>query len=311
MFTADRLTKLYGIVVGVNDFTVDVGQGSYGLLGPNGSGKTTLLNLMTGQLKPTVGALHVAGEIPWKNNRLLEKIGFCSALDILQTKRSGLEWVTLYTEMVGYRHAIALDLAHTALDRVGLSRADRVRGIDQYSRGMKQRCKVAQAIAHEPELLLLDEPFAGLDPIARYELTSLLTNWVQEGRGLIVSSHILHEVEMICENFLLMMNGRLLADGNVNEIQSMLSDLPRKVWIRAERSTDLAIALQASGTVDSISFHDDSGGLEITTFDAVLFGQNFAAMILDKGIEVTELHSEDDSLDSVFEILMRIHRGEA
>ncbi len=112
----------------------------------------------------------------------------------------------------------------------------------------------------------------------------MLTNWVQQGRGLIVSSHILHEVETICENFLLMMNGRLLADGNVNEIQSMLSDLPRKVWIRAERSTDLAIALQASGTVDSISFHDDSGGLEISTFYAVLFGHNFAAMIFDKGI---------------------------
>ena len=174
-----------------------------------------------------------------------------------------------------------------------------------------ERCKVAQAIAHEPELLLLDEPFAGLDPIARYELTSMLTNWVEQGRGLIVSSHILHEVETICENFLLMMNGRLLADGNVREIQSMLSDIPRKVWIRTERATDLAIALQASGTVDSISFHDDSGGLEVTTFDSVLFGQNFAAMILDNGIEVTELHSEDDSLDSVFEMLMRIHRGEA
>ena len=279
-------------------------------MGPSGSGKTTLLNLMTGQLKPTVGQLAILGESPWKNNRLLEKVGFCSALDILQTKRNGLEWVTLYTEMQGYRHSVAVDMAHVALDRVGLSQADRIRGMDQYSRGMKQRCKVAQAIAHEPELLLLDEPFAGLDPIARYELTGLLTSWVDQGRGLIVSSHILHEVETVCGSFLLMMNGRLLANGTIEDIQGMMSETPRKVWIRTEQATDLAVALQASGNVDSITFHSDNGGIEITTTDAVEFAQSLPQLVLEKEILVTEMHSEDDSLDTVFDMLMRIHRGE-
>jgi len=310
MFMAENLTKLYGIVVGVNDFNVSIPQGSYGLLGPNGSGKTTLLSLMTGQLKPTVGRIEMLQARPWKNDPLLAKIGFCSALDILQTKRSGLEWVVLYTEMLGFRRSIALAMAHTALDRVGLSLTDRVRPMDQYSRGMKQRCKVAQAISHEPELLLLDEPFSGLDPVARYELSSLLTEWVGEGRGMIISSHILHEVEEICESFLLMMNGRLLAHGTIDDIQGMMADTPRRVWIRTEQATDLAIALQSTGKVDSITFHDDNAGLEITTTDMEGFGQCLPELVLDKSIAVTELFSEDDSLDSVFEMLMRIHRGE-
>ena len=242
MLKIESLTKLYGVVIGVNDMSVELPQGAYGLLGPNGSGKTTLLNIITGQLKSTVGTVSVLGERPWKNEALMKRIGFCSALDILQTKTTGLEWVTLYTEMLGYSHKIAVDLAHQALDRVGLSQSDRLRGIDQYSRGMKQRCKVAQAIAHEPELLLLDEPFSGLDPIARYELTNMLTGWVKEGRGLLISSHILHEVETICENFLLMMTGRLLASGTINEIYDLMTNVPKNVWLRSPQAPKLAVA---------------------------------------------------------------------
>lgn len=310
MLQIEHLTKLYGIVIGVNDMTVDLPSGAYGLLGPNGSGKTTLLNIITGQLKPTVGNVHVLGEHSWKNETLMRRIGFCSALDILQTKTTGLEWVTLYTEMLGYQHKVAVDMAHQALDRVGLSASDRVRGIDQYSRGMKQRCKVAQAIAHEPELLLLDEPFSGLDPIARFELTNMLTGWVEEGRGLLISSHILHEVESICESFLLMMTGRLLASGTINEIYDLMTNVPKNVWIRTPHAPQLAVALQPLEFVSAVGFHDDHEGIDVTTLDANSFYLQLPKILAEQGLEVIEMQSEDDSLDSVFEKLMQLHRGE-
>lgn len=310
MLKIESLTKLYGVVIGVNDMTVDLPQGAYGLLGPNGSGKTTLLNIITGQLQSTVGTVSVLGENPWKNEALMKRIGFCSALDILQTKTTGLEWVTLYTEMLGYSHKIAVDLAHQALDRVGLSQSDRLRGIDQYSRGMKQRCKVAQAIAHEPELLLLDEPFSGLDPIARYELTNMLTEWVKEGRGLLISSHILHEVETICENFLLMMTGRLLASGTINEIYDLMTNVPKNVWIRSPHASKLAVALQQLEHIATVGVHEDQEGLDVTTTDASSFYSQLPGILAAEQLRVVEMQSEDDSLDSVFEKLMQLHRGE-
>ena len=310
MLKIESLTKLYGVVIGVNDMSVELPQGAYGLLGPNGSGKTTLLNIITGQLKSTVGTVSVLGERPWKNEALMKRIGFCSALDILQTKTTGLEWVTLYTEMLGYSHKIAVDLAHQALDRVGLSQSDRLRGIDQYSRGMKQRCKVAQAIAHEPELLLLDEPFSGLDPIARYELTNMLTGWVKEGRGLLISSHILHEVETICENFLLMMTGRLLASGTINEIYDLMTNVPKNVWLRSPQAPKLAVALQQLDHIAAVGVHEDQEGLDITTTDASSFYSQLPGILAAEQLQVVEMQSEDDSLDSVFEKLMQLHRGE-
>ena len=310
MLKIESLTKLYGVVIGVNDMSVELPQGAYGLLGPNGSGKTTLLNIITGQLKSTVGTVSVLGERPWKNEALMKRIGFCSALDILQTKTTGLEWVTLYTEMLGYSHKIAVDLAHQALDRVGLSQSDRLRGIDQYSRGMKQRCKVAQAIAHDPELLLLDEPFSGLDPIARYELTNMLTGWVKEGRGLLISSHILHEVETICENFLLMMTGRLLASGTINEIYDLMTNVPKNVWIRSPQAPKLAVALQQLDHITAVGVHEDQEGLDVTTTDASSFYSQLPGILAAEQLQVVEMQSEDDSLDSVFEKLMQLHRGE-
>jgi len=310
MLQIEHLTKLYGIVIGVNDMTVDLPSGAYGLLGPNGSGKTTLLNIITGQLKPTVGQVRVLGERPWKNESLMHRIGFCSALDILQTKTSGLEWVTLYTEMLGYKRTIAQEMANQALDRVGLSRTDRERGIDQYSRGMKQRCKVAQAIAHSPELLLLDEPFSGLDPIARFELTNMLTEWVDEGRGVLISSHILHEVESICQSFLLMMTGRLLAAGTINEIYELMTNVPKNVWIRTPNAAGLAVSLQPLECISAVGFHDDHQGLDITTLDSTSFYMTLPQILSEQNLQITEMQSEDDSLDSVFEKLMQLHRGE-
>ncbi|MAQ90995.1 MAG: ABC transporter [Rhodopirellula sp.] len=311
MLKISNLTKLYGIVIGVNDMSVDLPKGAYGLLGPNGSGKTTLLNLITGQLKPTVGQVEVLGERPWKNNVLMKRIGFSSALDILQTKTTGLEWVTLYTEMLGFRHKVAVDMAHKALDRVGLSGTDRERGIDQYSRGMKQRCKIAQAIAHEPELLLLDEPFAGLDPIARFELTTILTNWVEEGRGLLISSHILHELESICDSFLLTMTGRLLASGTIQEIHKLMKNVPKKIWIRTPDAPQIAVTLQSLEHIIGIDFHEDQGGIDVRTTAPNDFYRALPSILIEQKLRIVEMESDDDSLDSVFEKLLNLHRGES
>ena len=202
-------------------------------------------------------------------------------------------------------------MAHKALDRVGLSSTDRIRGIDQYSRGMKQRCKIAQAIAHEPELLMLDEPFAGLDPIARFELTKILTHWVEEGRGLLISSHILHELESICDSFLLMMTGRLLASGTIQEIHELMTNVPKKIWIRTPHAPQIAVTLQSLEHIIGIDFHEDQGGIDVRTKAPNDFYRDLPSILIEQNLRIVEMQSDDDSLDSVFEKLLNLHRGES
>ena len=198
MIELTKVTKLYGTVIGVNEIDLVLEPGAYGLLGANGSGKTTLINLLTGQLKPSVGAVRIFQSDPWAESNVRYRLGLCPATDILYTNVTAFQFVRFLLELQGINRSDSAELANNALDVVGLDDKDRNRPMGEYSRGMKQRAKLAQAIAHDPELLILDEPFSGLDPVARHEMTTFLQDWVASGKSVVVSSHILHEVENIC-----------------------------------------------------------------------------------------------------------------
>ena len=310
MIEMRSVTKLYGSVIGINDVSLSLGNGAYGLLGPNGSGKTTLLNLLIGQLRPTIGEVLVLGESPWQSRTLFSQLGICPAADVLYANVSAKEFVTYLTRMHDVPPRDAELLAVEALELVGLGDAmDRPLG--SYSKGMKQRAKLAQAMAHRPQVLALDEPFNGLDPIGRHEMTELLREWPDRHGGcLLLASHILHEVEAISPSFLLIRGGRLLASGKASEIQSLLREFPDEMLIRTPHARDMAKVLVQHGVVDTLQIDEATGTVRFATSDAFSVYRSIAHWVQEEGLEVTELSSATDSLQTLFNALMRLHRGE-
>lgn len=308
MIELDGVTKLYKTVIGVNDINLTLEPGTYGLLGPNGSGKTTLINLILGQLQPTLGSVKLFGENPWQKSHLLRRVGLCPALEVTYPRVSGLDWVTYMTQLHGFSFADATAKAKIALETVRLTYA-MDRPMRNYSLGMRQRAKIAQAIAHDPELLILDEPFSGLDPIGRFEMSALLRDWATKGKSLILASHILHEVEAIKPNFLLISGGRLLASGSPEEVSSILADSPFTLQIQTSDAKRLATLLIAACDIESIQFQSDTS-FEISTRSASQVYNALPEIVLNEQIEVHEVSSNDDSLKTLFSTLMRIHRGE-
>jgi ABC-2 type transport system ATP-binding protein len=309
MIELDHVTKLYGAVIGVNDISLSLAPGAYGLLGPNGSGKSTLLNLITGQLRPTLGRLRVLGGNPWNNAGLYRRIGFCPGFEGLYSNVSGFDWVRYLAELQGLSRHEAASRAEQVLELVGLEEAMH-REMGGYSRGMRQRTKLAQALVHEPEFLILDEPFNGLDPIGRHEMTEILRDWIREGRSLLLASHILHEVEVLTHSFLLICGGRLLASGTSEEVHTWLADVPNEVTIRCSRARELGRRLLQESVVESVRFERADEGLVVSTRSPLALYEQLPAWIDGTGIEVREIHSSDESLQDLFGTLMRIHRGE-
>ena len=230
--TSEQLSKWYGQVIGLNDVTVTVPPGITGLLGPNGAGKSTFMKLITGQLKPSKGSVKVLGEPIWRNPKLYFRIGFCPEQDRFYERMTGLEWVTTLVRLNGYNEAAAKAAAERALTRVDLMEAANKK-IGAYSKGMRQRVKLAQAIVHDPELIILDEPLSGMDPIGRRKTIRMIREWAKQGKSILVSSHILHEIESMTSNILLINNGRIVAEGNVHQIRELIDEHPHTVNIRA------------------------------------------------------------------------------
>ena len=300
---ADRLSKWYGQVIGLNDVSVEVGPGVTGLLGPNGAGKSTLLKLITGQLKPSKGAIRVLGEPVWGNPPLFFRVGFCPEQDAFYERMTGLEWVTALVGLNGLPEAEAAEAARRALDTVDLlDAADRK--IGGYSKGMRQRVKLAQAIAHDPELLVLDEPLAGMDPIARRKVIRLIKERAARGGSVLVSSHILHEIEAMTATILLMHNGRILAEGNVHTIRDLIDEHPHQVRVRADDPRGLARALVAHDDVLKLQFEDGAVVLETNRPDAFYARLTEAAATGALG-GIHEVSSPDDNLQAVFDYLVK------
>jgi ABC-2 type transport system ATP-binding protein len=299
----EHLSKWYGQVSGLNDVTVSVPAGITGLLGPNGAGKSTFMKLVTGQLKPSKGSLRILGEPIWGNHALYRRIGFCPEQDAFYDRMTGAEWVAALVGLNGLSERDAAAVAHRALDIVDLlDAADRK--IGGYSKGMRQRVKLAQAIAHDPELLILDEPLGGMDPIMRRRTIRLIKEWGRAGKSVLVSSHILHEVEAMTSNILLINNGRIVAEGNVHQIRDLIDEHPHTVYVRAADPRRLARVLLVEDGVISLRFEQDALTIETARPDAFYARLTDMAASGEAGV-IDEVTSPDDNLQAVFKYLVK------
>lgn len=308
----NQVTKLYGTVIGVNDFNMQLKPGAYGLLGPNGAGKSTLLNLLIGQLVPTRGTVRVLGEEPRNNMRLLQRIGFCPGFEGLYSSTTGIDWVTLLLQLQGVKARQARERAAECLRIVGMDGSMR-RPISTYSRGMRQRTKLAQAIAHNPTLLILDEPFSGLDPVGRAEMTDVLQGWISHGNSLIIASHVLHEIEALTDSFLLICGGRLLASGTAAEVNELLFDTPSEIEIDCAQPHLLAGLLMRNELADSVVVEERAHGnnrVRLQTQRAGTLCSELPGLAFEHHLDISRMKSADDSLQALFNSLLRIHRGE-
>jgi ABC-2 type transport system ATP-binding protein len=300
---ASALSKWYGQVIGLNDVTVSVPAGITGLLGPNGAGKSTFMKLVTGQLKPSKGAVTVLGEPIWRNPKLYFRIGFCPEQDAFYERMTGLEWITALVRLNGFDETAATAAGRLALERVDLvAAADKK--IGAYSQGMRQRIKLAQAIVHDPELLILDEPLGGMDPIARRKTIRLVKDWARAGKSIIVSSHILHEVESMTSNILLINNGRILAEGNVHQIRDLIDEHPHTVNIKADNPRALARHFLAEDDVLSLRFEEGAVVVQTAKPDAFYHRLTELAASGEFG-GIDEVTSPDDNLQAVFQYLVK------
>jgi ABC-2 type transport system ATP-binding protein len=301
--TAVHVSKWYGQVIGLNDVTLSVPPGITGLLGPNGAGKSTFMKLITGQLSPSKGSLAVLGEPIWRNPALYFRIGFCPEQDAFYDRMTGLEWLVALLRLNGVDLPAATAMARRALELVDLADAAGKR-IGAYSKGMRQRVKLAQAIAHDPELLVLDEPLSGLDPLARRKTIRLIKEWGRSGRGVIVSSHILHEIESMTSNILLINQGRILAEGNVHQIRDLIDEHPHMVYIKADQPRILAREFLAFDDVLNLKFEDQAVIVQTARPDAFYTRLTELAASGELGA-IHEVTSPDDNLQAVFEYLVK------
>ncbi len=297
------VSKWYGEVIGLNDVTAEIPPGISGLLGPNGAGKSTLLKLVTGQLRPSQGTIDVLGEPIWGNPAAFRRIGYCPDHDGCYDGMTGMEWLTALLRLSGYDGTAAADAAARALEAVDLSAAAD-RKIGGYSKGMRQRIKLAQAMAHDPELLVLDEPLAGLDPIGRRKVIAAIRAWGDSGRSVIVSSHVLHEIERMTSNILLLHAGRILAEGDVHQIRDLIDERPHTVRITASDPRRLARHLLEHP--DVIAMHLEDGAVIAQTNRPDDFYTRLTALAAtDEAGDVGEVASPDDNLQAVFAYLVK------
>ncbi|NWG13128.1 MAG: ABC transporter ATP-binding protein [Acidobacteria bacterium] len=301
---ARNLSKWYGQVIAVNGVSFSVDAGVTGLLGPNGAGKSTLMKMIMGQLRPSQGEITVFGQRIWNNYPLFARMGFCPEQDSFYERMSGAEFVSSLLRLNGYSEEEVSRRTDAALERVRLT-ADRDKKIAAYSKGMRQRIKMAQTVAHDPEVIILDEPLAGMDPVGRHEAIQLVRDWGREGKCVVVSSHILHEIEAMTGNILLMHNGRVLAEGDVHQIRELIDKHPHNVHIRCSDPRRLAEALVGFSDVVGVRFHPEGNALTVESRQPDAFYDRLPGLLLSRGIDLDELTSPDDNLQAVFHYLVK------
>jgi len=294
------VSKFFGDLVAVSDVTFDVGPGVTALLGPNGAGKSTALRLLTGQAIPSKGEVSVLGADPRRDRRVAGMIGVAPQQETLLDNLRALEFVKLCAALQGVDDPLAASRA--ALDRVELD-PDDTRTIATYSKGMRQRVKLAQATVHDPKILVLDEPLTGLDPRQRLAMISLLRKLGDQGNCVIVSSHVLEEVERIGSRVLVIAKGRLAAEGDFHAIRALMNDRPHELRIRTDRPRALAAGLVEMPAVHSVVI-DDGGVVVVETTDMFTFGTELAPLAIRVGATLDELTPLNDDLESVFRFLV-------
>lgn len=296
-------SRWYGQVIGLNDVTTTVGPGVTAMLGQNGAGKTTLMRLVTGQLRPTTGEVKVLGMDPFANVEVFRRLGYCPDIDSFPEHLSGREFVFRMARLMGIATAEAKRRTEESLHEVGMAdRADR--SLKGYSKGMRQRIKLAQAMLHDPDILLLDEPLNGLDPVGRREFMEVLRRLAARGKSVLVSSHILFEVEQMTRSILVLHRGRLLAGGDLQVIRDLIDRHPHRITLHTNAPRRLASRLADLPAVLSLQIDETGGSVEIQTRLPDAFYDALPAMVLEEGIDLYGFESPDNNLDSVFRYLV-------
>jgi ABC-2 type transport system ATP-binding protein len=303
VIAATHLSKWYGNVLGLNDVSLEIEAGITGLLGPNGAGKSTFMKLITGQMKPNIGTVTVRGRKVWNNPVLFRDIGFCPENDVFYEEMTGWEFVTGLLRFYGYSGSDIKERAGRALDIVELTK-DKDRLIRGYSRGMRQRVKFAQAIAHDPEIVILDEPLSGLDPLGKRKLIKLIKEFKSEGRTVLVSSHVLPEIEALTSEIVLVHQGKILAQGDIRFIRELIESHPHMISVRSSDPRALAARFVGDRSIQKMSFGADGRTLVVETHKRDDFFGCLTGAVLEGRIEVEEISSPDDNLQAVFEYLV-------
>jgi ABC-2 type transport system ATP-binding protein len=298
----DGVSKWYGNVIGLNKFSLRIPAGITGLLGPNGAGKSTLLQLATGQLRPSQGQVRVLGHSPWNNPALTRFIGLCPEQDAFYEWMTGFDFVRTCARLTGMGRK-SKAAAEKAIATVGLT-ANMGRPIRGYSKGMRQRIKLAQALVHEPRILFLDEPFTGTDPVARRDLLDVIRGLTAAGRSVLVSSHVLHEVETLTHYVVLLHRGRLVAEGNIRQIRDLIDLHPHRIVLVADDYRGLAAKLMRWEDVEGVKVMRRESAVMVETRQPDAFYARLPALSLENGTAVREVFSEDDNLEAVFKYLV-------
>jgi ABC-2 type transport system ATP-binding protein len=298
-----NLSKWYGNVLGLSDVSLEVERGVTGLLGPNGAGKSTFLKLITGQIKPSIGHVAIQGQDVWNNYPLFGRIGFCPEQDAFYDEMTGWEFMTSLLSLYSFSRADVQSRAEKALDFVELAK-DKDRLIRGYSRGMRQRLKLAQAVAHDPEIIILDEPLNGLDPLSKRKVIRLVKDYKEAGKTVIVSSHVLPEIEALTRTIILLHQGKILARGDIHYIRDLIDKHPHMISVKCSDPRRLASSLVGEPSVLNIQFGPAPDTVVFETQDRDKFFGLIPRLIVDHRIDVEEITSPDDNLQAVFDYLV-------
>ena len=300
--TIENVSKFYGEVLGVNRVNLSIPPGITSLVGPNGAGKTTLMNLMTGLIQPTRGTIRILGHATDEPEKLFKLVGYSTQFDSFPKGLTGFQFIYLYLRLFGYEARTADELAWRAIERANLTDAAH-RKVAAYSKGMRQRIRLAQSISHNPRVLILDEPLNGLDPLARAEMIAMFRSLAVDGCHVIISSHILHEVDIISDQVILLSNGYVVAEGKIQDVRNEIREHPAQILIRCSNQRQLASKLIESGLAIEVRMHEDGHGLLIKTGDADRF---YLALnrLVQSGVDVESVLPADDDVNSVYEYLI-------
>jgi len=296
------VSKFYGEILGVNRVNLSIPHGVTSLVGPNGSGKTTLMNLMTGLVRPTRGHVQILEYAPDEPEKLFGILGYSTQFDSFPKGLSGFQFVSSYLRLAGQDAKTADDLAWRAIERVNLAEAAQ-RSVASYSKGMRQRIRLAQALCRNPRVLVMDEPLNGLDPLARAEMIALFREVAADGRYVIISSHILHEVDAISDQVILMSNGYVVAEGQIHSVRNEIQEHPAQILMRCNRPREVAAKLMMSEQTIEVRIHSDEGGLLLKTRDPDRFYLMLNQIAL-SGIDIESVAPADDDVNSVYEYLI-------
>lgn len=298
---ARELSRWYGIVMGLNHVTFEIESGLTGLVGPNGAGKSTLIEIITGQLQPSSGAITVFDEKPWNNPPLIQRIGYCPEGEAMPKDLRPMDWLKGLALLAGLEGEVASSRCEAILDKVGLAREHWSKRMVQFSKGMKQRVKLAQGLIHEPDLLVLDEPMNGLDPMGRQEIANILKELATGGVSILISSHILSELESLCKNILILNWGRVLASGSQKEIRGDLKDWSEALTIQCDAPEKLARHLFDAGVLLGFDLDPAEGLLHIRLKDASTFYARWTGLLLESQVTVHAIRSQSRSLTNIFD----------